>query len=431
MEKGLISVDRWDEQSQAYFLTHLHADHTQGLSHRWKRGPLFCSPITSRLFPARFPGFNLSLIRVLEIGSPHLIYLVSPSSGSEIAVRVTAIDAVHCPGAVMYLFCGEFGSMLYTGDFRWEANSDKAHIGKSQICSVLQGNELDFLYLDNTYCNPLFSFPPRDVVAQQVVDIIASHPDYDIIIGLDTLGKEELLLHISCALKTKIWVWPERLQTMHLLELSDVFTTNTALTRVRAVPRYCLTINNLEGLNSVHPTIGIVPSGLPWVRPVEGKDSSVGSDISVCCTSKRSRKSRVAVDVSQVVASKFPKLLHQRLYSVPYSDHSCFSELQEFIKFVKPAKMRGIVSSSVCYVNPSYYFRDLCEDSQYHQQVDQSSESVEVIQSESFSGCNKSNVARGRKSSDKVSGLGVRKRRVSISRRERIGARIAEMDSTS
>lgn len=58
--------------------------------------------------------------------------------------------------------------MLYTGDFRWEADSDKARIGKSQILSVLQGNELDFLYLDNTYCNPLFSFPPRDVVAQQV-----------------------------------------------------------------------------------------------------------------------------------------------------------------------------------------------------------------------------------------------------------------------
>lgn len=218
---------------------------------------------------------------------------------------------------------------------------------------------------------------------------------------------------------------------MHLLELSDVFTTNTALTRVRAVPRYCLTIKNLEGLNSIHPTIGIVPSGLPWVRPVEGKDSSVGSDLSVCCTSKRSRKNRVVVDVSRVVASKFPKLLHERLYSVPYSDHSCFSELQEFIKFIKPAKMRGIVSSSACYVNPSYYFRDLCEDSRDHQQVDQSSESVEVIQSESVSGCNKSNVARRRKSSDRVSGLGVRKRRVSISRRERIGARIAEMDSTS
>ncbi|RWR90947.1 5' exonuclease Apollo [Cinnamomum micranthum f. kanehirae] len=50
----------------------------------------------------------------------------------------------------------------------------------------------------------------------KVVDIIASHPDHDIVIGIDTLGKEYLLLHISRALRTKIWVWPERLQMLHL-----------------------------------------------------------------------------------------------------------------------------------------------------------------------------------------------------------------------
>lgn len=43
---------------------------------------------------------------------------------------------------------------------------------------------------------------------QQVVDIIASHPDHDIIIGIDTLGKEDLLLHISQALKIKVWQCP-------------------------------------------------------------------------------------------------------------------------------------------------------------------------------------------------------------------------------
>lgn len=73
-----------------------------------------------------------------------------------------------CAGSVMYLFRGEFGSMLYTGDFRWETNSDKTQSGKNQILSILEGDKLDIVYLDNTYCNPLFSFPPRDVVAQQV-----------------------------------------------------------------------------------------------------------------------------------------------------------------------------------------------------------------------------------------------------------------------
>lgn len=38
----------------------------------------------------------------------------------------------------------------------------------------------------------------------QVVDIIRAHPDHEVIIGVDTLGKEDLLLHISRALQTKV-----------------------------------------------------------------------------------------------------------------------------------------------------------------------------------------------------------------------------------
>lgn len=94
----MISVDRWAEGSQVYFLTHLHADHTAGLSSRWKKGPLFCSSITAKLFSPKFPGFDLSLLRVLEIGQWYSLSLVSLWSGLETRVEVIAIDANHCPG---------------------------------------------------------------------------------------------------------------------------------------------------------------------------------------------------------------------------------------------------------------------------------------------------------------------------------------------
>ncbi|CAL5336649.1 unnamed protein product [Camellia sinensis] len=98
MDIEMISVARWSKGSQVYFLTYLHADHTNGLSSTWKRGPLFCSRITAKLFSSKFPGFKLSLLRILDIGQWNSIPLVSPTTESNTTVDVIAIDAHHCPG---------------------------------------------------------------------------------------------------------------------------------------------------------------------------------------------------------------------------------------------------------------------------------------------------------------------------------------------
>ncbi|GMH07197.1 hypothetical protein Nepgr_009037 [Nepenthes gracilis] len=98
MESGTIAVDRWTKGSRIYILTHLHADHTRGLSSTWGRDPIFCSRITAKLFPFRFSDFNLSLLRVVEVGSWHTSSLVSLATGSPAVAELMAIDAHHCPG---------------------------------------------------------------------------------------------------------------------------------------------------------------------------------------------------------------------------------------------------------------------------------------------------------------------------------------------
>lgn len=40
-----------------------------------------------------------------------------------------------------------------------------------------------------------------------MVDIIMTHKGSDVLIGIDMLGKEELLMFIAKALKTKVHVW--------------------------------------------------------------------------------------------------------------------------------------------------------------------------------------------------------------------------------
>ncbi|KAE9616834.1 putative metallo-beta-lactamase [Lupinus albus] len=223
MENGLISVDRWGKGSSAYFLTHLHSDHTHGLSSSWSNGPLFCSRLTAKLLPFKFPNFNLSLLRILEIGSWHTL---SPSSSFPTTLHVFVIDACHCPGSIMLVFRGEFGCRICTGDFRWEPDCEKARMSKEMLVAALKDDVVDVAYIDNTYSNPIYDFPTRQLAANQVhsripdykctpledslnpryviIDIISSHPDHDIIIGINTLGKEDLLLQISRALKIKV-----------------------------------------------------------------------------------------------------------------------------------------------------------------------------------------------------------------------------------
>jgi len=365
MEEGLVSVDRFCTGSQAYFLTHLHQDHTRGLASAggWRHGPLYCSPITARLLPARFPGIDASLLRPLAPGASASLSLSSLTSGRPLSLRVSAIPALHCPGSLMYLFRGDLGCMLYTGDFRWELGCDRARRAKQALLDALGGDTVDLLYLDNTYCHPSLNFPPRPVVAEQMVNIIRAHPDHEVIIGVDTLGKEDLLLHISRALQTKIWVWPQRLLTIHLLgidENHEIFTTQTSLTRIRAVPRYSVTIESLEALNTVCPTIGIIPSGIPWLwKSGDGKGKPKGRSPAKSVRCKGRDEGLIEMDFDPLSP---PKLFDKDSYTLPYSEHACFSELEDFMQTVRPSTVIGIVSTSFCYVNPRHHFRHLCSD---------------------------------------------------------------------
>ncbi|XP_059049828.1 DNA cross-link repair 1A protein-like isoform X1 [Achroia grisella] len=90
-----------------YFLTHFHSDHYSGLKKSFNK-LLFCSKITADLCISRL-GVN-----------PKCMHLINPDETIRVEdIEVTALDANHCPGALMLVFTLPNGkTLLHCGDFR-------------------------------------------------------------------------------------------------------------------------------------------------------------------------------------------------------------------------------------------------------------------------------------------------------------------------
>ncbi|XP_057649957.1 homeodomain-interacting protein kinase 1 isoform X3 [Chionomys nivalis] len=171
-----IAVDFWSLRragtARLFFLSHMHSDHTVGLSSTWAR-PLYCSPITAHLLH-RHLQVSKQWIRALEVGESHVLPL--DEIGQE-TMTVTLLDANHCPGSVMFLFEGYFGTILYTGDFRYTPSMLKEP-------ALSLGKQIDTLYLDNTNCNPALVLPTRQEATRQIVQLIRQFPQHNIKIGM-------------------------------------------------------------------------------------------------------------------------------------------------------------------------------------------------------------------------------------------------------
>ncbi|KAH9509335.1 5' exonuclease Apollo [Bulinus truncatus] len=227
--------------------------------------------------------------------------VVIPVTSSESFI-VTCFDANHCPGSVMFYFEGQFGNVLYTGDFRIN----------SQILLICQelSKKVDLLYLDNTYCNPRFRFPNRRECFKDILDIITKHKTHRVIIGVRKLGKEQLLGMLGTSLNETVTVSPERYHLCNAIFSTNVFATCNLYkkpTRLSTAPLH-LVAKQIVEFNKIFPTIGIIPSAL------------------FSGTTERKQNPNIFV--------------------VPYSDHSNYIELIQLVSTLRPAKVVPIVTST-------------------------------------------------------------------------------------
>uniref|UniRef100_H3DCD4 5' exonuclease Apollo n=1 Tax=Tetraodon nigroviridis TaxID=99883 RepID=H3DCD4_TETNG len=293
-----LAVDFWHVRkcpgTRLFFLSHMHSDHTVGLTSTWSHRPIYCSAITAALLRLKLQ-VKERWIHPLELDEPCVLPL--DDIGKE-TMTVTLMDANHCPGSVMFLFQGYFGSILYTGDFRYTPSMLREPCLRTNIT-------IDVLYLDDTNCDPNRSIPSRQSATQQIKEIIRRHPTHCVVIGLYALGKESLLLELAMEFKTWIEVSVDRMETLKALELPDVFTTDPGAGRIRVVEQSEIRAAAFHQWNKEEPTLAILPTSRPLVS------------------------------------------FHPNIYVVPYSDHSSYQELEDFVSALQPTDVVPIVGNHI------------------------------------------------------------------------------------
>ncbi|KAK3675586.1 DNA cross-link repair protein PSO2/SNM1 [Recurvomyces mirabilis] len=165
---------------QAYFLSHFHSDHYIGLTSSWSHGPIYCSHVTANLVRQQ--------LRVDPKWVVDLDFDVPMEVPGTKGVKVTMINANHCPGSSLYLFEKVVGKktngeprlqrILHCGDFR----ACRAHIQhpllmpdvQDKLTGKTKEQKIDVCYLDTTYLNPKYAFPSQQNVIQACADMCVS-----------------------------------------------------------------------------------------------------------------------------------------------------------------------------------------------------------------------------------------------------------------
>ena len=145
---------------------------------------------------------------------------VTDISGERRIVCIDVIEANHCPGACIFLFsiyrwdtsAHLFFTTLYTGDFRYTPQilSDSV----LQEYTKPSGKQIDHVYIDNTYCQRKYKFPPQKVVIHTVIHVLKTYyssllyspKEIVVLFGTYSIGKEKVWLAAAEELGLKVYV---------------------------------------------------------------------------------------------------------------------------------------------------------------------------------------------------------------------------------
>ncbi|XP_034296058.1 LOW QUALITY PROTEIN: DNA cross-link repair 1A protein [Pantherophis guttatus] len=312
------------EGCSAYFLTHFHSDHYGGLTKKFTF-PIYCNKITGNLVKNKL-RVQEQYVHILPMDKECIID----------GIKVVLVDANHCPGAAMILFCFPNGTViLHTGDFRADPSMER--------CPFLNGWRVHTVYLDTTYCSPEYTFPSQQEVIQFAVNTVFErvtlNPRTLVVCGTYSVGKEKVFLAIAEVLGSKVSMSQEKFKTLQCLEsatINSLISLNWNNTFLHLLPMMQINFKNLQNhLNKFSEKFDHILAFKP-----------TGWTYSDGCCSLSDIKPQTRGNIT--------------IYGIPYSEHSSFLEMKRFIQWLKPQKIIPTVNVGNWKVRHEMekYFRD-------------------------------------------------------------------------
>ncbi|KAH7913856.1 DRMBL-domain-containing protein [Hygrophoropsis aurantiaca] len=372
----------------AYFLTHAHSDHYTNLSSNWKSGPIYCSEDTANLI-IHMLAVDPKWVNKLPMDTPTVI----PNTEG---VSVTLIEANHCPGSCLFFFEGQqtvnagdsafkssfVGSTkifryLHCGDFR----ASPRHV----LHPAVKGRYIDHIYLDTTYLDHKYTFPPQPLVISACAELarrivsgeaispadssgkrmltmdtwISAQPKKEtkkegeqpppqqrilVVVGTYSIGKERIVKAIAQALKTKIYCDARKaalLQCQSDPELQSLLTSDPVEGGVHVLPLGMIVSDKIKPYvqrfkGTYSRAVAFRPTGWTYTPPAGSEQTPTIASI----ISRGQARSFSHVDLKPMQKSSYAI----QMYGVPYSEHSSFFELTCFAMSCEWGRMIATVN---------------------------------------------------------------------------------------
>lgn len=359
----VLLIDKFtdNENAVAYFLTHLHSDHTIGLAPWMKRNikamlsntkpqKMYCHRITKNILlndiyqelglDEKFVQLYgeervLEYLKTLIIGVEYNSTLVFrnehiDNNDDDHATRITFFDANHCPGSIMMKIFTPAAlakqvawTILYTSDFRYHP-----------VLHQFAITNVDELYMDSSFLLPLYkSFPNKETVWYNLLKQIETK--YKTNNNLSQ--KNPVIVQVDVEVLGREWVLP-RLADFFQVPIStnlSIYKHHNRLLMMPEIQPYIVE----ENLSTSNKPYILRPGPVNTTKESPADINITLSTLSFFQPESSSQSKHLPTEKNQ------DKQKQQNVISLLYGMHSSFEELLMFLSSFNPKPKKIILLS--------------------------------------------------------------------------------------